>query len=148
MFQIDPLRAILAALFILLPFAGYVKGCSDEKGRFDEWKQVQAALAKAQESHTATVIADNRTAKEKADAENRAAHAALDAERLRKSRTRTVYLPAAPAAASRPDLACFDRTALEQAIGRLADRVSGIAAKGDAATIDLNSARLWAQRPQ
>lgn len=146
MLGLDPIRAVLVALFVLLPFAGYVKGCSDERGRFEDFKRAEAAVAKAQEEQTARVIKEQKTAKEKADAENRNARAAL--ERLRRERSRTVYVPAPAPATRRPDLACFDRSALEQAIRRLAERVSGIAAKGDEAAVDLNSARRWAQGAQ
>ena len=147
MTPIQYLRVGILVLCVLCPFGFW--GWHEEAGRFADFKAAQRAIAQAQEAQTKRIIAENRTAKETADAENKAATDKLraDVERLRKQRARTVYVPAAPADAVRTDLACFDRTALEQAIGRLADRVSAIAAEGDAATIDLNSAKRWAQRP-
>lgn len=144
--SLDPIRALLLAMVILLPFVGYVKGCSDEKSRFDDWKRLQASLAKTQEEMSKRIITENRTAKEKADAENAAARAALDKLRHERPRTIVRFLPATTANAGGPARSCADTAELERALQRLDAGVQGLIDEGDAAEVDLNSARRWAQR--
>jgi hypothetical protein len=144
---IDPIRLVLVALFVLLPVLGYVKGCTDEKGRFDDFKTAQAAIAQAQEAHTKQVIVEQKTAKEKADAENAAAHAALDSERLRKQRTRTIILPTPTACPGGTAPADRSEPERQRAYREL---VSGLRSEADRcskAITDLNSAKKWAQSP-
>lgn len=137
---------IAALVFVVLLFPlGYLKGCSDEKEEFDAFKAQVEAAGRAQEKRTKEIIAENKTAKEKADAENRATHAALDAERLRKQRTRTIFLPATASGPASPTSASFDRANLEQALQRLDAGVQGLVDEGDAAIVDLNTAKRWAQ---
>lgn len=83
--------------------------------------------------------------KEVADHENAATLAALrtDNKRLRESRARGGYLPAAPSGASRPDRATFDRAELESAIRVFDSAVSGLVEKGDEARVKLDTARNW-----
>lgn len=93
------------------------------------------------------VEAADKLKKEKSDAEFKvvsAANVAL-ARKLREARSHSNYLPPAAATSSSPERACFQRTELESAIGRLDTGVSGIAEKGDAARIGLDTAKGWAQ---
>lgn len=96
--------------------------------------------------------ADKKAADEKlkkdADNENAATVARLtaDIDRLRRDadRARGSLVPAAPSGSKRPDLACFDRQALESADGEFLAAIRGIADKGTAATVNLATASKWA----
>ena len=104
------------------------------------------ATGKAAEKEAARVIAAGKEAKQKADDENKVTIAQLNADivRLRNSRSSRGYVPSTPTSSDRPDLACFDRGELEQAIRQLDDGVSGLLAEGDASALNLNTAKLWA----
>lgn len=117
---------------------------------FDAFRGGVAALGiAAQKAATAKRLADQQR-KDAADAENARSTADLNRTiaglRLAADRARGRIVPAAPAASSRPDLACFDRTLLEQAIGGLVGSVRGIAETGDQTAVDLNTAREWARK--
>lgn len=64
---------------------------------------------------------------------------------LRKSRPSSGFVPAAPAGSSRPDLICFDRAEYIRTDGEFTTEARGLADEGSTATIDLNSAKSWAQ---
>lgn len=66
-------------------------------------------------------------------------------KRLRDSDTRSRRLPEAPKDSVRPDLSCFDRTALESAYGELVKELRGLADEGTEATIGLDTAKRWIQ---
>jgi hypothetical protein len=53
-------------------------------------------------------------------------------------------VPAAPAGSRSPDLACFDRAELEQALQRFDAGVTGLFDEGDTNAVGLNVARSWA----
>ena len=103
------------------------------------------ATAKASEQRAEQIEANYKREKEISDHEYETAIAALRADvvRLRNSRARTVYVPAAPDASRRPDLACFDRAELESALRRFDDGVSGLTQEGDENAVRLNAARAW-----
>ncbi len=94
-------------------------------------------------------VAAEKSAKEKADAENAKSIAALhnDVARMRRERdsARRSLVPAAASQASSPDRACFDRTKLESALRSYRDAVRGLVDEGSDAVIDLNTAKAWAQ---
>jgi len=90
---------------------------------------------------------------EKANADHAKVMADFNARiaRMRQPTNTTSYsLPAAPAASSRPDLACFQRADFEresrELIEQLRAGIRGLADEGTAATVDLDSAKLWGQR--
>jgi hypothetical protein len=89
--------------------------------------------------------------KEKADVENAKSVADLNARvvQLRRERdsARSSIVPPAPPGSSRPELACFDRAELERANGELLAAIRGGADKGSKDTVDLNTAKRWAQNP-
>ena len=68
-----------------------------------------------------------------------------DNNRLRQERSSRRYVPGPPSTSKRPDLACFDRRELEQAIQRFTDEVSGIVEQGDKERLGLNAAKFWVQ---
>ena len=100
-----------------------------------------ATVAKAKEM-------SDKLAKDTADAENKATVAALNTAitklRSDSDRARGSLVPPAPAGSKRPDLACFDRAALESADGIFLAEVRGIADKGTTATVNLATASKWA----
>ena len=112
---------------------------------------VAAAGKQAQERATAQVLADKQR-KENVDKEHEKAVAAMDATirglRIATDR-RSQRLPAASAATSRPDLACFDRAEFERTMGeadkRLLDGARSLADEGTKATLDLDFAKSWAK---
>jgi hypothetical protein len=106
--------------------------------------EAAAKKAKAQE-------AADRKRKEAADAENkrlRNDNVALT-RRLRDANPPRSELPEAPASSSRPDLICLDRAEYQRengkAIARLFEGARGLADEGTANTIDLDTAKRWAQ---
>ena len=109
--------------------------------------QIESVGKIAQAEADAKIAAD-KSRRGKADAENKITTDRLraDIEWMRKERAGQSLVPAAPAGSSSPDRACFDRGELEQAIQSLDSEVSGIVDKGSKATIDLNTAKRWAQQ--
>ena len=105
------------------------------------------AIGLAQEAAAKIKDAENRTRMEKANAENAKTRNALTIalNGLRHDRPGRSYVPAAPAGAKRPELACYSRPEFVGAVGSLVEAVRGIADEGSAATIDLNTAKAWAQ---
>jgi hypothetical protein len=65
--------------------------------------------------------------------------------RLRKLAGRSL-VPAAPAAAVRADLACFDRAELDTAIRSFVAGIVELVGEGEQATLDLDTAKRWGQR--
>ena len=108
-------------------------------------KQIGEGAQKATDER----IKADKAKKEKVDADNAKIHATDVATivRLRNSRKSAGggFLPPAPSGSSRPDLACFDRTTYQSAYGDLVTGLRGLADEGTTATIDLNTAKVWAQ---
>lgn len=76
--------------------------------------------------------------------EIRIAGLTADNKRLLNARSSTRYVPAAPVASVRPDIACFDRANLERALRQFDEATSGLIGEGDADAVALNVAREWA----
>lgn len=120
------------------------------QGRFDAFRTQVAYAGKLAQIAADKEIAAGKLAKENADAENSRTHAAdiatIASLRRERDSARRSAVPAAPAGSSRPDLACFERTALESALGGFIAEIRGLADEGTAATVDLNTAKLWAKK--
>lgn len=103
----------------------------------------QAAQAKADER-----ARREAQEKEKADHEYQDTIARLrdDVQRLHSARARTNYVPPAAPAARNPDLACFDRGQLEQALRSFDAGASEIVGAGDEAAAGLNAVKEWAKQ--
>ena len=116
---------------------------------FDTFKGGVAALGEKAKADAAKQALHDSKNKERADDENKRARAAVlnDIARLRKQLddARGGHVPPAPAGTGRPDLACFDRAALESAIRELVAEVRRLVDEGTAATVDLNTAKIWNQ---
>ena len=95
-------------------------------------------------------VALGRTNKEKADAENVRTIAELRAHvrGLRNDATRagSGAVPAAPAGSNRPEIFAVDRTEYQRAYGKLVEGVRGLALEGSETTVDLDTAKGWAQK--
>ena len=146
----------LGILLVVLGIAGagaYANGVRWE-GKYDKlaaefstFKGGVAALGEAAAKAAAEKAANDAKLKAKADNENKRAVSDLRATvarlRLEADRARGSYVPAAPTGAARPDLACFDRAALESALRELVAEVRGFVDEGAEATVNLNAAKLW-----
>lgn len=65
--------------------------------------------------------------------------------RLRNERNRAPSVPAAPANASRPELACFDRAELNRTVGNFEAGVEGLIGEGAASAIEMEAVKAWAR---
>ena len=91
-------------------------------------------------------VAEDKRKKESSDHEYETTIASLraDVKRMRDDRARSRFVPTAPAGSRSPELACFDRAELEQALRRFDEEITGLFAEGDADAVGLNVARSWA----
>ena len=148
----------LGILLVVLAIAGagaYANGVRWEakydklQASYDTFKGGVAALGEQAKAKAALQALADLKKQERADDENKRTVATLRADikrvRLEADRARGGGVPAAPAGASRPDLACFDRAAFESAYGELTAEVRGGADEGTEATVDLNTAKIWEQ---
>ncbi len=114
---------------------------------YENFKSQTAAEGKLAQVRADQQKANDLKAKEKADADHKTAVDSLNAELdgLRKRGARGNTVPPAPASTSRPDLACFDRTLLGDAIDGFLRDVSSQVTSGAKATLDLDNAKAWAR---
>ena len=105
------------------------------------------AIGREQEAAAKIKDAENKAKQEKANAENARTKSALTIalNSVRNTRPSGSFVPAAAPGAVRPDLACYDRAEYSGATGRLVEGLRGLADESTAATIDLNTAKTWAQ---
>lgn len=140
--------AALAAIVMLgVAFSVQTSRLKATKAEFSAFvATTKLAGEQAKKEAQKQTAADKRN-KERSDAENKRTTDALrDAtKRLRDARAVGSYVPPAPAGAVRPDLACFDRAELERAIRGFDAGIQGLVDEGSQATLDLNTARQWAQ---
>lgn len=143
----------LAALFALgLAFgisgAWWVQGqrLATTQARFDGFVGTVKAEGEAAKKLAEAKAAEDKRIKENSDHEYQIALAGLraDNQRLRDARAGSRIVPAAPAGSRSPDLACFDRPELEQALQRFDAGISGLFDEGDTDAVGLNVARPWA----
>lgn len=115
--------------------------------QFDSFVQQTRTLGESARQIAAKTAADDKLRKEQADAENGRTLDRLraDVKRLRDARTGGGFLPAAAPGSLRPDLACFERTKFVAAIQRFDAGLSGLVEGGDEATVNLDTAKIWAQ---
>ncbi|HEX4327022.1 MAG TPA: hypothetical protein VH105_09390 [Burkholderiales bacterium] len=111
------------------------------------FKAAAVAAGQAAQQRAQAQEKSNQQAKDHADENHTNAVAGLNAqlERLRRAAAAGNTVPAAPAAARNPQLACFDRALLGDAVDGFVGDVTRQIASGAAATLDLNNARAWAQ---
>lgn len=119
------------------------------RAKFDAFYADTKRLGLEAQKRADDQMAKDKLEKEKADAENKDLRRELDVRvaQLRDARSRAGggIVPAAPSGSRRPDLACFDRAEYQRAYGALVTEVRGGADEGTASTVDLNTAKKWAQ---
>lgn len=117
------------------------------KQEFSLFKGGVSALGEKAEGDAKLKTEADKALKKRIDDEHKRVVAGLvaDIKRMRdeRDRARGSFTPAAPAGAVRPDLACFDRVALESALRELVAEVRSLVDEGAAATLDLNAAKAW-----
>jgi hypothetical protein len=138
-FSISPTWIVYG--LIAAAVGGYVLHCEHVK---KVQAQVAAVAAEQARENAKKALADLK-AKERSDENYRRniVRLAADIKRLRDARPSIV--PAAPANAVRPELACFDRTELAAALRTYREAVIGLLGEGAAAVEGLDEARVWAQ---
>ncbi len=152
-------RGIATAWVYLLVMVGAFGGtywyaqhrqAAADKIVYDSFVNLTKAAGEKARADARITEANDKANKEKVDAQNQLATDKLNAtiRSLRNARPSGGFVPAAPAGAARPDLACYDRTEFSAAVGRLVDGVRGIAEESAKATLDLNSAKEWALKPK
>lgn len=116
------------------------------QNKYDKFVNDTAALGKQAAMEKKATEAADKLKKEKSDVDHKTALSKLaaDNKRLRNERAGRGYVPEAPAASRRPDLACFDRSELDVALRRFDQEVSGIVEEGAANTLTLKDAQTWA----
>lgn len=133
---------------------GYVKGCSDEKGRFDQFKaQVEATGEAQRKMNLARIANDKKAQKEVEDARKNSAPARVErvariGSGLRANAGRGITAPAAPGPAGPVQTACYDLGKLDAGIrasfDRLLDRLTPILQSGAEGLDDAGWWRTWA----
>lgn len=115
--------------------------------KYDVFVAKTEALGKAQEAAAKVKDAENQSKMEKANAENARTKSALAIalNSVRNARPSSSFVPQAPAGAKRPDLICFDRAEYIRADGEFTAEARGLSDEGTTATVDLNTAKTWAQ---
>jgi hypothetical protein len=141
--------AMLAAFAAATFGYGYVMGERQAEHELDDYRDQVEKQSAVSEALRAARVAHEGLLKEEADEENRMERDRLrrTIEQLRARRPSTVFLPAPGASAGDPDLACFDRPLVERAYGTLVRGLRELADEGSAATVDLDTAKRWAQSP-
>ena len=148
----NPLHALygIIGLAVVSGVGWYIYDCESTKTDYAVFKSNVELLGKKAKADAENLEAQDKLAKEKADAENktlRSDNAAL-AKRLRDARSRSGRVPEASPTARRPDLITLDRAELRRTLEYLDERGSGIAEESDQGRIDLNTAKTWAQGRQ
>ena len=121
------------------------------EAEYNKFKGGVAALGEQAKTKNAIQALNDLKLKERTDEQNRidraADRAAITRLRDDADRARRSPLPPAPAGSSRPDLLVLDRAEFERAHGealsRLRDGARRLADEGTAATIDLNTGKMW-----
>jgi flagellar biosynthesis component FlhA len=145
-----PLSAWIAIAFALTLGFGALQThrLHAEKKAFATFKtEVKVKGEQAKKDAEKQIAADKRQ-KEKADEQNKRNSDSLNRElvRMRANNATRSLVPAATATASRPDLACFDRTDVDGALRAFTAGTLELVGEGAKATVDLDTARAWAQR--
>lgn len=143
---------VLLAFVALAGFGLFMRSQRDqarvELATFKE-QVAQAAEAAAAEALKHTIADEKR--KEDADAENARIHAddqrTIASLRDERDAARRRIVPPAPAGSKCPDgQACFDRAILEQSLRDYRSAIRGLVDEGSAVTVDLDTAKKWAQK--
>ena len=140
--------AMVTSVFMGAAGAWYLQGLRIDKLKADHSLEIQKIknMGEIVQSKSDTITVTQEKAKEVADVDYKETIKRLNADnkRLRNERSRTSYTPAATANSRSPDLACFDRTELEQAFRFLDAGISELAQEGDTNALRLSVGMKWA----
>ena len=134
------------AAFLMLGVGVYIAHCEKVKRDSANFVAELRQQAQDQERRNKDRADKEKAAKENADAQTKRNLDSLHSTimRLRAERASTSSVPAAPADASRPDLACFDRAELARAVDSFEAGMESLVIEGAEATINLDAAKGWA----
>ena len=115
------------------------------QSRFDGFVQTVKAEGEAAQKLADAKAKEDQQIKDAADHEYKTNLSALlaDNKRLRNARSSSHIVPSAPSGSRSPNLACFDRAELEQALQRFDAGTSGLVDEGDKNTLALSVAKDW-----
>lgn len=135
------------ALAIVVLFLGIqTKRLESSKAEHAAFVAQVAAQGKAAEEAAAKQKLHDMKNKERTDEEynRRVAEFTRTIAGLRQ-RAPGSFVPAAPAGASRPELACYDRAELVGAVGKFVAGARAIADEGTKESLMMDAARAWAR---
>ena len=153
--------------FITLSLTGYIAlGCAAVVGlvsayAYVQTKRLEACKAEFQvfkaeverlgleaKEKAKQVEAQDKFKKEKADEDLRKLRSLNDdlSKRVRDN-AGSSFVPSTGSVTGIPETACFNTEALDGAIKRFAERVTGITEQGQSAITDLDNAKRWSQSP-
>ena len=148
-FIFNSLYIALGSLAVITLVSGYA---------YIQTKRLEAANAKLEAIHALGVEAEKKKVaqeakdklnKEKADNELKKLRSVnADLSKRLRDNAGSSFVPRTEASTGKPDLACFDTDALDGAIKRFAERVTGITEQGQSAVTELDNAKRWAQGNQ
>lgn len=134
-------------IFLAMLGAAYIAGCTHEKERFEEYKTSVQAISKANDDARKARNAARKQARMKADEDAKNERNKLNAtvSGLRKQLAGYQFVTGPDAHSERPDLACYRRGELTNALGTFITGVTGLIEEGAGAIVDLNTAKEWAK---
>jgi hypothetical protein len=139
---------LLAGSLIAGTGSWYVQGLRIDKLKSEHeiFIQKTKSVGEIVQVKSDTITVTQEKAKEVADVDYKEDFNRLNSElkRLRNQRASTSYTPAATANSRSPDLACFDRTELEQAFRFLDAGISELTQEGDTNALRLSVGMKWA----
>ncbi len=139
---IFPSLYIYLGLGAVIVFLGL--GLKVQSARLESCKAEHQAFVSEVERVAKEQELNNKVKKQKADDELKklkSVNADLS-KRVRDNASTSFVQPSTTA--GKPDLACFNTEALDGAIKRFAERVTGITEQGQSAVTDLDNAKRWA----
>lgn len=134
--------ALYVALAAALLGTGYIKGCTDERVHYTQFKAEVVAAGKAQEQRARAQAALDKADKERRDAKYKRSLAGLEREldRVRRS-ARSGVLPAPSPQARDTSTITFDRAELDRALRDFTGEAAELVGEGAAAQAGLDSLR-------
>jgi PHD/YefM family antitoxin component YafN of YafNO toxin-antitoxin module len=139
---------LLAGSLIAGTGSWYVQGLRIDKLKSEHeiFIQKTKSVGEIVQVKSDTITVTQEKAKEVADVDYKEDFNRLNSELklLRNQRASTSYTPAATANSRSPDLACFDRTELEQAFRFLDAGISELTQEGDTNALRLSVGMKWA----
>lgn len=142
------IAAALGALILVLCLGLWwqTRQLHKTQDEFSAYRGVVVALGKIAEKDKETKETQDKSSKEKADANHDRTVAALNKQltRLRANAASRSFVPPTGPATESPGLACYDGGELDRAIRTFDKGASELIGKGATGITEINSARQWA----